>query len=60
MNINTATAAELQLVNGIGEVLAQRIIAARPIADKTDLQGIKGIGRNRSAKFSRDLKFPGK
>ena len=47
ININTATAKELQLIPGIGEKLAERIIAYRtengPFTEPDDLYNIKGI-----------------
>ena len=48
LNINTATASELCMLPGIGEVLAGRIIADReengPFAEKSDLMRVSGIG----------------
>jgi len=41
---NTATAAELENIRGIGPVLAGRIIAARPFKTSDDLRKVKGIG----------------
>jgi len=43
LDVNTATTEELQAVPGIGRVLAQRIIAARPFANVDDLKKVKGI-----------------
>ncbi|HEY9855706.1 MAG TPA: helix-hairpin-helix domain-containing protein [Stenomitos sp.] len=43
VNLNTATSRELRKLPGIGELLAQRIIAARPLHSVDDLQRIKGI-----------------
>ena len=44
LDINTASAAELQNIPGIGPVVAQRIIEARPFKSADDLQRVKGIG----------------
>ena len=50
ININTATAEQLILLPGIGEVLAQRIIQDRqengPFQCVEDLVRVKGIGEN--------------
>ncbi|HEY2711476.1 MAG TPA: helix-hairpin-helix domain-containing protein [Chthoniobacterales bacterium] len=43
LNINTATSEELLAIHGIGPVLAERIIAARPFTNADDLQRVKGI-----------------
>ncbi len=50
LNINTASATELENISGIGPVLAERIIAARPFKSADDLRTVKGIGE---AKFAR-------
>lgn len=51
VNINTATAEDLELLPGIGEVLAQRIITYREekglFDDVDELLNIKGIGPNK-------------
>lgn len=48
LNINTATAAQLELLPRIGPALAQRIIEDRdangPYKDAEDLQRVRGIG----------------
>lgn len=52
ININTATAAELDTLPGIGEVLAQKIIEYRAknglFSSISDIKGVSGIG---DAKF---------
>jgi len=44
LNVNTASLSELQNIPGIGLVVAQRIIEARPFKSADDLQRVKGIG----------------
>ncbi|MFB3737656.1 MAG: helix-hairpin-helix domain-containing protein [Candidatus Velamenicoccus archaeovorus] len=48
INVNTATAADLEALSGIGEVLAQRIVDYRtehgPFASVDDLLDVSGIG----------------
>ena len=48
ININTATAKQLQLLPGIGEVIAQRIVDYRtesgPFKSVDDLLNVSGIG----------------
>lgn len=49
ININTASAEDLTLLSGIGEVLSQRIVAYReengPYTQTEDLLNVKGIGK---------------
>lgn len=48
VNVNTSTAKELAAVPGIGKVLAERIIAARPYATLDEVATkVKGIGLKR-------------
>ena len=47
LDVNTASLAELQNIPGIGPVVAQRIIEARPFKSADDLQRVKGIGAGR-------------
>ncbi len=45
IDINTADERELQLLSGIGPVLAQRIIEGRPYKTVDDLAGVRGINK---------------
>jgi competence ComEA-like helix-hairpin-helix protein len=47
INVNTATAAELEALPGIGPVIAQRIVEGRPYRSVDDLGRVKGIGKKR-------------
>jgi competence ComEA-like helix-hairpin-helix protein len=47
VKINTATAAELEALPGIGPVIARRIVEGRPYRSVEELDRIKGIGRKR-------------
>ena len=48
INVNTASAADLQAVSGIGPALAERIVAYRtangPFRSTDDLQNVRGVG----------------
>jgi competence protein ComEA len=46
-NINTANAAQLEALPGIGPVIARRIIEGRPYRSVDDLDRVKGIGKER-------------
>lgn len=45
LDINTATTEALQGLPGVGPVLAERIIAARPFKNADELDRVKGIGK---------------
>ncbi|MEX2671290.1 MAG: ComEA family DNA-binding protein [Phycisphaeraceae bacterium] len=55
VNINTADAATLALLSGIGPALAERIIETRqqrPFTDADDLQRVSGIGPTIAARLA--------
>ena len=47
INVNTATAAELEALPGIGPIIAGRIIEGRPYRSVEELDRVKGIGKKR-------------
>jgi competence ComEA-like helix-hairpin-helix protein len=51
LDINTATEKELRTIPGIGPVLMQRIIAARPFRSADDLKKVNGIGEKNYEKI---------
>lgn len=59
VDINTAPAAELAELPGIGEVLAQRIVEYReengPFASIEDIQGVSGIGAGKFADMEAEI-----
>ena len=56
LNLNTATKEELMTINGIGDVLAERIVAYREehggFKSVEELKNVKGIAEGRYAKFA--------
>lgn len=44
IRLNDAPALELELVHGVGPVVAGRLVAARPFADWPDVDAVPGIG----------------
>lgn len=63
MDLNTATAADLESVEGIGAVLAERIVAHRTMHGafqrRTDLLEIEGIGEVLAARILARFHIPG-
>lgn len=51
LDVNSASSAELVKIPGIGPVLAQRIIDARPLKSADDLRTVKGIGAKKYDKI---------
>jgi competence protein ComEA len=51
VHLNTATSRQLRELPGVGELLAQRIIAARPFKRVEDLADVKGMGPERYARL---------
>jgi endonuclease YncB( thermonuclease family)/predicted flap endonuclease-1-like 5' DNA nuclease len=51
LNVNTASETELENIRGIGKVMAERIIAARPFKSADDLRNVKGIGEVKYAQI---------
>lgn len=52
LNLNTATRQELQLIKGIGPVMAEKIVNGRPYQSIDDLRKVDGIGSKRFEQFS--------
>ncbi len=63
ININTATSEELQLLPGIGQSTAQKIIEFRqangPFSSLDDLVKVKGIGEAKLGKIRSFIKLEG-
>jgi DNA uptake protein ComE-like DNA-binding protein len=51
LDVNTAAEKQLRDLPGIGPVLAQRIIAARPFRSADDLKKVNGIGEKKYAEI---------
>jgi competence protein ComEA len=56
IDVNTASLADLVAVSGIGESLAEKIIAGRPYAKLKDLVSINGISEKKLESLSGFLK----
>jgi DNA uptake protein ComE-like DNA-binding protein len=57
--ISEATAQEIQTINGIGEVLSERVVSyldANPNADIEDLEAVKGIGPEKVKLLRKEFK----
>ena len=61
IDIDIATAAEIETLRGIGPALAQRIVADRdslgPFGSTDELQRVKGIGKRMAAKIASQVTF---
>ena len=61
VHVNRAAAAELQLLPGVGPVLAERILLYRrshgAFRDLTDLRHVKGIGARTAERLSSCIRF---
>jgi DNA uptake protein ComE-like DNA-binding protein len=51
IDINTAREKELRMIPGIGPVMAERVIAARPFRSADDLKKVNGIGDKKYAQI---------
>jgi competence ComEA-like helix-hairpin-helix protein len=58
LDLNSASAEDLQRIDGIGEVLADRIVAARPFRSVEELDRVKGIGPELLEKCRKLLHVP--
>ena len=55
ININTASAEQLDTLNGVGPTMAQKIIEGRPYSKIEDLLNVSGIGESTFAKFKEKI-----
>jgi DNA uptake protein ComE-like DNA-binding protein len=51
LDVNAASAEQLQQLPGVGPVLAGRIVAARPYKNADELRNVKGIGEKKFARL---------
>uniref|UniRef100_M4C167 Endonuclease/exonuclease/phosphatase family domain-containing protein 1 n=1 Tax=Hyaloperonospora arabidopsidis (strain Emoy2) TaxID=559515 RepID=M4C167_HYAAE len=58
INLNTASSRQLQRLRGVGPVLAQRIVEARPFHRKEDLLAVEGIGSKSYLKMQEQAHVP--
>lgn len=61
ISLNNASAAELQMIKGIGPALAERIVAYRnehgPFKQVDDLTAVRGIGQAKLEKMKTQLRL---
>jgi competence protein ComEA len=57
INVNTASASELENLPGVGPKMAAKLIAGRPYSSLNDLDKIKGIGPSMLKKLEPRVKF---
>jgi competence protein ComEA len=57
INVNTASATELENLPGVGPKMAAKLIAGRPYSTMNDLDKVKGIGPSMLKKLEPRVKF---
>jgi competence protein ComEA len=57
INVNTASATELENLPGVGPKMAAKLIAGRPYSSMNDLDKVKGIGPSMLKKLEPRVKF---
>ena len=57
INVNTASASELENLPGVGPKMAAKLIAGRPYSSMNDLDKVKGIGPSMLKKLEPRVKF---